>query len=279
MAITTVDLGSVIGPQGPQGVQGIQGVQGAKGAAGAAGTKGADGTVWIMGTAAPTTQGKTGDLFLNTTNHDVYSKASGSWVKTGNIKGATGATGPQGPKGDTGAQGPKGDTGTTPSIGSNGHWYVGDRDTGIMGDASKAIEPKIINSLATTTAGYALDARQGKTLDGKIAKNTSDITALNADLEVSRTTAEKTGNITANATVTKSGNIKLLKINTTTTLAMSPGTDYSLCTLTSAQLPDTDVIKYIRHGKITIAKNGRVTINPEFTLTSGQYLHIVECYI
>ena len=105
------------------------------------------------------------------------------------------------------------------------------------------------------------------------------IDALNADLDVSRTAAEKTGNIATNATVTRSGNVKLLKINTTTTLAMNPGTDYSLCTLSSAQLPDTDVIKYIRHGKITIAKSGRVTLNPEFTLTSGQYLHIAECYI
>ena len=54
-------------------------------------------------------------------------------------QGATGAQGPQGPKGDTGAQGPKGDTGaqgpqgpagTTPTIGSNGNWYLGSSDTG-----------------------------------------------------------------------------------------------------------------------------------------------------
>lgn len=98
-------------------------------------------------------------------------------------------------------------------------------------------------------------------------------------MDVSRTVAEKTGNVSTNATVTRSGNIKLLKINTTITLAMNPGTDYSLCTLNSIQIPDTDIIKYIRHGKITIAKSGRVTLNPEFTLSSGQYLHIVECYI
>ena len=81
--------------------------------------KGADGATWVTGTVAPSTQGKTGDFYLNTSNFDVYSKATGSWVKTGNIKGATGAQGAQGPigpagaKGDRGAQGPAGPAGPT----------------------------------------------------------------------------------------------------------------------------------------------------------------------
>ena len=47
-----------------------------------------------------------------------------------------GSRGPQGPKGDTGATGTKGATGpqgpagTTPTIGSNGNWYLGSSDTG-----------------------------------------------------------------------------------------------------------------------------------------------------
>lgn len=57
-------------------------------------------------------------------------------------QGETGATGPQGPAGPAGedgqdgAQGPKGDPGedgkdgTTPTIGSNGNWYLGSQDTG-----------------------------------------------------------------------------------------------------------------------------------------------------
>lgn len=135
---TTLDLGNVIGPQGPKGDTGATGPQGPKGETGAtgaqgpkgdtgpqgtAGTKGADGATWLSGSAAPTTQGKTGDFYINTTTFDVYSKASGSWVKTGNIKGATGPQGAQGAKGDTGAagpQGPKGDTGATGSQGPKG---------------------------------------------------------------------------------------------------------------------------------------------------------------
>ena len=42
--------------------------------------------------------------------------------------GAHGAQGPQGPKGDTGAPGTDG---TTPHIGENGNWYIGDTDTGV----------------------------------------------------------------------------------------------------------------------------------------------------
>lgn len=125
----TIDLGSVIGPQGPKGAtgaagatgsQGPKGDTGAAGPQGPAGAKGSDGATWLFGTTTPTTQGKTGDFFLNTANFDVYSKATGSWAKTGNIKGATGA---QGAKGDTGAQGPKGDTGAVPtfSINAGGH--------------------------------------------------------------------------------------------------------------------------------------------------------------
>lgn len=92
-------LGKVVGPQGPQGPQGEVGPTGAKGA---------DGATWLNGTAAPTTQGKDGDYYINTTNGDVYKRTSGAWGKVGNIKGATGATGAKGEKGDTGAQGPTG---------------------------------------------------------------------------------------------------------------------------------------------------------------------------
>ena len=99
-----LDLGSVVGPQGPKGATGERGPQG----------------------PAPSTQGKTGDFYLNTSNFDVYSKATGSWVKTGNIKGATGAQGAQGPigpagaKGDRGAQGPAGPAGPTGAQGPKG---------------------------------------------------------------------------------------------------------------------------------------------------------------
>lgn len=88
--------GKLTGPKGDPGQTGQTGKPGANGA------DGADGATWLFGTAAPSTQGKTGDFYLNTSNFDVYSKATGSWVKTGNIKGATGE---RGTNGATGAKG------------------------------------------------------------------------------------------------------------------------------------------------------------------------------
>lgn len=117
--------GKLTGPKGatgPQGQAGARGETGPIGPTGPAGAKGADGATWITGTVAPSTQGKTGDFYLNTSNFDVYSKATGSWVKTGNIKGATGPQGPQGAAGErgaTGAQGPKGDPGDTVKVGTS----------------------------------------------------------------------------------------------------------------------------------------------------------------
>lgn len=89
-------------------IKGAKGDKGDTGATGATGTKGTDGATWLLGAVAPTTEGKTGDLYLNTANSDVYSKATGAWVKTGNIKGATGTTGAKGDKGDKGDKGADG---------------------------------------------------------------------------------------------------------------------------------------------------------------------------
>lgn len=85
-------------------------------------------------------------------------------------QGPTGPVGPQGKqgeKGERGEQGPQGIPGEmaqAPSIGSNGNWFIGERDTGILADVSRALEKKVANDLTTTEAGYVLDARQGKVL-------------------------------------------------------------------------------------------------------------------
>lgn len=123
MAAREVDLGSIIGPQGPKGAQGEigpTGPQGPRGETGAAGAKGADGATWLSGTAAPTTQGKDGDYYINTSTYDVYNKVSGTWTEVGNIKGATGATGAKGDKGETGPQGATGPKGATGAAGATG---------------------------------------------------------------------------------------------------------------------------------------------------------------
>lgn len=62
-----------------------------------------------------------------------------SWSNNKNLSNPPSVSlmGPKGDKGDKGDTGPKGDTGstgepgTTPHIGENGNWYIGDTDTGI----------------------------------------------------------------------------------------------------------------------------------------------------
>ena len=100
---STVDLGSVVGPQGPRGETGAEGPKGETGAQGPKGDTGAQGPKGEAGERGP--KGETG--------------AQGPKGNTGEQgpKGETGAQGPKGetgergPKGETGAQGPKGDTG------------------------------------------------------------------------------------------------------------------------------------------------------------------------
>lgn len=56
------------------------------------GDPGDAGTVWYTGSGAPSSGvGTSVDRYLNTSNGDVYTKASGSWVLDGNIRGASGA--------------------------------------------------------------------------------------------------------------------------------------------------------------------------------------------
>ena len=229
---STVDLGSVIGPEGPKGETGpagpqgqtgpagAQGEQGPKGDTGAEGPKGATGDTGPKGepgekgekgdkgdTGATGPKGETGPqgqtgpqgpagptgpkgdmgtgftvkgyygsvsaLQASVENPEVgdaygvgaaapydiyiYDGVTNAWVNNGPLQGAKGdkgdpgeqgpkgepgETGPQGPTGPQGEAGPQGPTGpagdngapgangVTPTIGTNGNWYLGETDTG-----------------------------------------------------------------------------------------------------------------------------------------------------
>ena len=133
------------GDPGPAGADGAPGAQGETGPTGPAGADGADGATWLFGAAAPSSQGKDGDFYLDTSTYDVYQKTSGTWSKTGNIKGATGADGvkgDKGDKGDTGEQGPEGPQGAT----------------GPQGPAGAAFAiAKTYASVSAMNAGFATD--------------------------------------------------------------------------------------------------------------------------
>ena len=128
------------GEKGDTGEQGPHGIQGVKGDTGAQGPQGKTGPQGERGPIGP--QGPKGDAF---TYADFTPAQLAALTGPKGAKGDTGPQGPQGVKGDTGEKGaigatgpqgpagPKGadgSNGVTPTIGSNGNWYLGTTDTG-----------------------------------------------------------------------------------------------------------------------------------------------------
>jgi hypothetical protein len=141
----TGDIGptGATGPQGAKGSAGNNGVTGAQGPTGSAGATGAGitgstGPTGGTGATGPGVTGPTGqsfrtgsgpplislgingDTYLDTVANNIYSKSSGVWNLTTNIKGATGTTGATGGTGATGTAGTNGATGATGPTGSSG---------------------------------------------------------------------------------------------------------------------------------------------------------------
>lgn len=104
---STVDVGSVVGPQGEKGSTGAQGPKGDTGAQGPKGETGAQGPKGETGAQGP--KGETG--------------AQGEKGNTG-AQGSKGDTGAQGPKGDPGERGPKGETGAQGPKGETGAGFL-----------------------------------------------------------------------------------------------------------------------------------------------------------
>lgn len=92
------DIGelAIAGPMGPMGPRGIQGERG-------------ESSRWLTGTSLPVGGGlRENDLFLNSTNGDVYQYLNNEWVYRANIRGSQGIPGPVGPQGEEGPQGVQG---------------------------------------------------------------------------------------------------------------------------------------------------------------------------
>ena len=77
-----------------KGKDGTDGVDGQDGKDGKDGLPGTDGATWLTGLEDPTCEdGENGDLYLNTTSSDIFTKVNGEWTKIGNIKGNPGENG------------------------------------------------------------------------------------------------------------------------------------------------------------------------------------------
>lgn len=98
---TLVVDSQVVGGSGTKTAWNIA-IAGSVGPTGATGATGANGLNFLSGAGAPSDAlGVQNDMYLNTTNWDVYKKGASTWGATiGNIKGATGSTGATGASGD-----------------------------------------------------------------------------------------------------------------------------------------------------------------------------------
>lgn len=140
--IAVADLKGADGAKGDKGDTGVPGPAGAPGKDGAPGAAGQDGHSPVV---TATKSGKATTISVDgTAIATVEDGADGAPGKDGSpgAKGDKGGTGPQGPKGDPGPAGAPGKDGTngkpgaagadgiTPTIGSNGNWFLGATDTG-----------------------------------------------------------------------------------------------------------------------------------------------------
>ena len=85
------------------------------------GSKTGSSSGWIVQSYDPTLDypGNVGDMFLNKSTYDLYTKVDIGWQYVGNIKGAS-VTGPQGPQGEQGEVGPQGPQGVQGPQGEQG---------------------------------------------------------------------------------------------------------------------------------------------------------------
>lgn len=115
------------GEPGEKGDTGAQGVKGDTGATGPAGAPGKDGAKGDPG--EPGKDGHSPVVTATKSGKTTTISVDGAAIATVE-DGADGAPGKDGADGQNGAPGAKGKDGVTPTIGSNGNWYLGATDTG-----------------------------------------------------------------------------------------------------------------------------------------------------
>ena len=139
-------------------------------AAGPKGDKG-ESTRWYVEDGSPlmTVGYNDGDCWLNKTTGDIFylvedeENGTASWLLAGTFKGPKGDAGDAGKDGEDGADGKDGTDGITPHIGENGHWFVGETDSGVVATGSNG---QSIYELATALGFEGTEAEYLESLKG-----------------------------------------------------------------------------------------------------------------
>lgn len=135
------------GPAGPRGPVGDVGATGPQGIQGEVGAQGPVGPVGPMGPAGP--QGEIGPMGPQGLQGDM---------------GCIGPEGPEGAPGPAGAMGPVGPAGETPYIGTNGNWWIGTVDTGVVANIADILTINPVTGtwmIGSVDTGVAATGPQG----------------------------------------------------------------------------------------------------------------------
>ena len=154
------------GDTGATGPAGETGPKGDKGDPGENGEDGKDGATWLTGTSKPAdTLGNLGDMYLNTTNGDVYQKEESGWTLKMNIKGEDGEDGEDGRPGLNGSQGSQGETAYSNTILPSEGGYV-------IPSVGSATSGSSITFYIHTNKGYSFESLELN--DSKVTTLTYD---------------------------------------------------------------------------------------------------------
>ena len=141
-----VDTGVQASVKGDTGESGADGKDGVKGDTGTAGTNGKDGAKGDTGTSG--TDGKNGadgigiaQIKINKNGELLISLTNGTALNLGKV---------------TGDDAKDGQDGLTPYIGENGHWWIGEKDTGVQAETSENTGNSPVIIIIGAVAGLAL---------------------------------------------------------------------------------------------------------------------------
>lgn len=198
-------------------------------------SQGLDGSFWYVGEGTPSVSiGKNTDLFLDSTNGNVFQKQSNIWVLSANItgpQGPQGAQGIQGIKGDTGDQGPQGIQGPEGPEGAQGP----KGDTGDQGPKGDPGDSGIISAISIGGGYEILDNYDSvnKEISFKtISQGTGIVLSENNGLITITSTGGGTGGVTdfiglTDTPETYNGSSQYVKINSTNNGLIFDFIDYS----------------------------------------------------